>query len=105
MRIVFSALIAVCLACGGSLAQAQEVTADDLRDAELPPAERICDLEIARVEAILDANLDSFGRMQQGRLRSQLDEAQAFCDDGNEAMAAIRLEAVTAVVEVTAPTD
>lgn len=105
MRIVFPALIAVCLAFGGSLAQALEVTADDLRDPELPPAERICDLEIARVEAILDANLDSFGRMQQSRLRSQLDEAQAFCDDGNEAMAAIRLEAVTAVVEVTAPTD
>jgi hypothetical protein len=39
--------------------------------------------------------------MEQMRLRTQLDEARAYCDDNNEVMAAIRLEAVTAVIEVT----
>jgi hypothetical protein len=100
VRIALSAVIAVCLAAGGCLAQAQTVTADDLLDPELPPAERICDREIDEVEAMLEEKIDSFGRMEQERLRTQLDEAQAYCDDGNEVMAAIRLEAVSAVIEV-----
>ena len=94
-------LTAAMLSLTVGLVQAQEVTTDELTDPAIPQAERICDLEIERVEAILAETLESFGRLEQSRLRTQLDEARAFCDDGNEVMAAIRLEAVTAVIEVT----
>jgi hypothetical protein len=107
--LLFSAAI---LLAGGTLAAAQEAAPtepldpgipqqDELLDPEIPQQERICDLEIARVEAILDETVEEFGGMEQMRLRTQLDEARAFCDDDNEVMAAIRLEAVTAVIEVT----
>lgn len=86
------------------LAGAQEVT-NDLVDPEVPQQERICAMEIDEVEALLNENIDAFGRQEQERLRTQLDEAQAFCDDGNEMMAAIRLEAVMAVIEVTGVAD
>ncbi len=89
----------------GSLASAQESVTDDLVDPEVPQQERICDLEIDEVEALLDENIEAFGRLEQTRLRQQLEEAQAFCDDGNEVMAAIRLEAVMAVIEVTGVAD
>lgn len=105
VRLTLPALAALTTLAAGGLAQAQEATTGDLLDPEIPQQERICDVEIDEVEAILDENLESFGRMEQDRLRTQLDEAQAFCDDGNEVMAAIRLEAVTAVVEVTAGAD
>jgi hypothetical protein len=84
-----------------SLALAQEVDVDALVEEAVPQQERICDQEVDEVEAMLQEKIDSFGRMEQERLRTQLDEAQAYCDDGNEVMAAIRLEAVTAVIEVT----
>jgi hypothetical protein len=84
-----------------SLAPAQEVDVEQLVDEAVPQQERICDREIDEVEARLEASIDSFGPMEQDRLRTQLDEAQEFCDDGNEVMAAIRLEAVTAVIEVS----
>ena len=89
----------------GSLASAQEAVTDDLVDPAIPQQERICDLEIEEVEALLDENIEAFGRLEQSRLRQQLAEAQDFCDDGNEVMAAIRLEAVMAVIEVTGVTD
>jgi hypothetical protein len=89
----------------GSLASAQEAVTEDLLDPEIPQEERICDLEIAEVEALLDENIEAFGRLEQSRMRQQLEEAQAFCDDGNEVMAAIRLEAVMAVIEVTGVAD
>lgn len=105
VRPTLPALVAFTLLAAGGLAQAQEATPADLIDPEIPQQERICDVEIDEVEAILDENLDSFEELEQQRLRTQLDEARAFCDDGNEVMAAIRLEAVTAVVEVTAGAD
>jgi hypothetical protein len=89
----------------GSYAAAQEAVTEGLVDPEIPQEERICDLEIDEVEALLDDNIEAFGRLEQSRLRQQLDEAQEFCDDGNEVMAAIRLEAVMAVIEVTGVAD
>ena len=87
------------------LAIAQELTTEELLDPAMPQEERICDLEIDEVEALLDQNIEAFGRLEQTRLRGQLEEAQQFCDDGNEVMAAIRLEAVMAVIEVTGVAD
>jgi hypothetical protein len=84
---------------------AQEATTEELLESAVPQEERICDLEIAEVEARLDENIDAFGRMEQARMRDQLREAREFCDDGNQMMAAIRLEAVTAVLDVTAAAD
>jgi len=84
---------------------AQELTTEELLDPAIPQEERICDLEIAEVEALLDENIEAFGRLEQTRMRQQLREAQNFCDDGNEVMAAIRLEAVMAVIEVTGVAD
>lgn len=104
MRFALSAFAAFCL-LAVPLLSAQEVTPEDLLDPEVPQEERICDLEIAKVEAILEEHIDSFGRMEQARMRQQLDEAQAYCDDGNEVMAAIRLEAVMAIIEVTGVAD
>ena len=89
----------------GSFASAQEAVTEELLDPVIPQEERICDLEIAEVEALLDENIEAFGRLEQSRMRQQLVEAQNFCDDGNEVMAAIRLEAVMAVIEVTGVAD
>lgn len=98
-------VVAACSLVWLPLAAAQEVMTEDLLDPAIPQEERICDLEIAEVEALLEENIDAFGRLEQTRMRTQLDEAQAFCDDGNEVMAAIRLEAVMAVIEVTGVAD
>lgn len=95
------AVAAFALLLWNGLALAQEVDVDALVEEAVPQQERICDREIDEVEAMLQEKIDSFGRMEQDRLRTQLDEAQQYCDDGNEVMAAIRLEAVTAVIEVT----
>lgn len=105
VRFALPVVVAALLFGGGSFAIAQDVTADDLLDPELAPEERICDLEIAKVEATLDEHVQAFDQMEQSRLRTQLREAQDLCDDGNEVMAAIRLEAVTAVIEVTGVAD
>ena len=104
MRFALPALVAFGL-CAAPLAGAQEAITEDLLGPEIPQEERICDREIAEVEALLVDNIEAFGRLEQERLRTQLDEAQAFCDDGNEVMAAIRLEAVMAVIEVTGVAD
>jgi hypothetical protein len=112
VRNSLSLFAAAILLAGGTVAAAQEAAPnepldpaipqqEELLDPEIPQQERICDLEIARVEAILDETVGEFGRMEQMRLRTQLDEARAYCDDNNEVMAAIRLEAVAAVIEVT----
>jgi len=98
-------VFAVCSLFLVPLASAQEVTTEDLLDPEIPQEERICDLEIAKVESLMEEHIDAFGRMEQARMRQQLDQARAFCDDGNEVMAAIRLEAVMAVIEVTGVAD
>ena len=82
-------------------ALAQESTTEELLESAVPQEERICDLEIAEVEARFDENIDAFGRLEQARMREQLSEAHEFCDAGNQMMAAIRLEAVTAVLDVT----
>jgi hypothetical protein len=105
VRFTLPVVVAVLLLGGGSVAPAQDVTADDLLDPEIAQDERICDLEIAKVEATLDEHVQSFDQMEQSRLRTQLREAQDLCDDGNEVVAAIRLEAVTAVIEVTGVAD
>lgn len=97
-------LVVILNLCSVPLAGAQEVT-DDLVDPEVPQQERICDTEIDEVEALLEENIDAFGRMEQERLRTQLEEAQQFCDEGNEMMAAIRLEAVMAMIEVSGVAD
>jgi hypothetical protein len=97
---ILRALVAFGLLLWGSPALAQEVDVETLVEEAVPQKERICDQEVDEVEAMLQEKIDSFGRMEQERLRTQLDEAQAYCDDGNEVMAAIRLEAVTAVIEV-----
>ncbi len=104
MRLALPVFAALSLLLG-PLAVAQEVTTNDLLDPEVPQEERICDLEIAEVEAQVEENIEAFGRLEQARMRQQLDEAQAFCDDGNEVMAAIRLEAVMALIEVTGVAD
>ena len=104
MRPVLPAIAALSMLMG-PLALAQEATTEDLLDPAIPQEERICALEIDEVEALLDENIEAFGRLEQSRLRQQLDEAQGYCDDGNEVMAAIRLEAVMAVIEVTGVAD
>ncbi len=101
MRFLIVAAFAAPIVITGLLAAAQTEPADDLVDPAVPQEERICDQEIDEVEARLEATIDSFSRLEQERLRTQLDEAQQFCDDGNQMMAAIRLEAVTAVIEVS----
>lgn len=101
MRAAVSLLVAMVLFSGASSALAQESPINELRESELPQEERICQVEIEAVQAILDEKLESLDEMQQRRLRTQLDEARAFCEAGNEVMAAVRLEAVAAMIEVT----
>jgi|GEM_PF-3157360 len=103
VRLALPAIVVLGL-CLVPPAGAQDGT-DDLVDPEVPQEERICDMEIDEVETLLDEKIDAFGRLEQERLRTQLEEAQQFCDDGNEVMAAIRLEAVMAVLEVTGAAD
>jgi hypothetical protein len=79
----------------------QEATTEELLESAVPQEERICDREIAEVEARLDENIEAFEPLEQERMRDQLREAQELCDAGNQMMAAIRLEAVTAVLDVT----
>lgn len=102
MRLISPAILASSMLLGSVVAaSAQDTPTEDLIDPEVPQQERICDMEIDEVEALLDENIEAFGRLEQSRLQQQLDEAQEFCDSGNEVMAAIRLEAVMAVIEVS----
>ena len=85
----------------GHAVQAQ--VTDDPIDLEIPQEERICNIEIAEVEERMEERIDEFPRLEQARLQQQLREAQDYCDEGNEVMAAIRLEAVIATLEVARP--
>jgi hypothetical protein len=104
VRLALPIVVAIALSLA-PFAGAQEATEEDLVDPEVPQQERICDQEIDEVEASLEAKIDAFEPAEQERLRRQLVEAQELCDDDNEVMAAIRLEAVTAIIEVTGVAD
>lgn len=104
MFIALPALAFVALLWGGA-AEAQTITTPEPVDPGVTQEERICDMEIAEVEEAMANYAEDFDQMEQARMRTQLDEARQFCDDGNEVMAAIRLEALTAMLEVARPID
>jgi hypothetical protein len=96
--------IAVVAAMGSvGVAVAQDDTAAPATDATAPQAERICEQEIIDSEAMVADSADSLELADQARVATLLDEARAFCDQNNEVMAAIRLEALQAIIEITAP--
>jgi hypothetical protein len=84
VRIALSVILATTM-LAAAVVQAQ-VTTEDPLDPELPREERICELEIARVEEALDESKSEFGGMERARMETQLDEARGFCEDGNEIM-------------------
>jgi hypothetical protein len=85
------------------VAVAQDDTAAPATDAAAPQAERICEQEIVDSQALVAGSSASLEPADQARVESLLAEAQAFCDENNEVMAAIRLEALQAIIEITAP--
>ncbi len=85
------------------VAVAQDDTAAPATDAAAPQAERICEQEIVDSAALVASSSASLEPADQARVESLLAEAQAFCDENNEVMAAIRLEALQAIIEITAP--
>ena len=104
MRLALPVIAALGL-CVAPFAGAQEATENHLIDPEGPQQERICEQEIDEVDALLQEKIDAFEPIEQERLQTQLDEARTLCNDGNEVMAAIRLEAVMAIIEVTGVAD
>jgi hypothetical protein len=86
-------------------AWSQETATTERIDPEVPQAERICEQEIAEAKLLMAANIDDFGPMDQARMDQLLAEAEEFCADDNEVMAAIRLEALQAIIEVTGATN
>lgn len=95
------AAIAAVSTIGASVAQ--DDTTAPATDAAAPQAERICQQEIVDSEALVADSSASLEPADQARVESLLAEAQTFCDEDNEVMAAIRLEALQAIIEITAP--
>lgn len=82
---------------------AQDEAVGPAADAVAPQAERICEQEIADAEAMVAESGGELSIADQERVARLLDEAQTFCDESNEMMAAIRLEALQAIIEISAP--
>lgn len=98
-------MILVAVAAIGSIgaAVAQDDTAAPETDPAAPQAERICQQEINASEDLVADAAGSLEPADEARVADLLAEAQTFCDDDNEVMAAIRLEALQAIIEITAP--
>lgn len=84
-------------------AVAQDEAAAPAADVAAPQAERICRQEIADSEVLVADSVASLEPADQVRVENLLAEAHTFCDEGNEVMAAIRLEALQAIIEITVP--
>lgn len=91
--------LAALLLAGGVAAQ----TTTEPIDPTIPQEERICEIEIAEVTDMRNEAEVELEPMQQNQLDRLMGEAQAFCDDDNGVMAAIRLEAARAIIEVARP--
>jgi hypothetical protein len=101
---VVSSIIPVFLAAPlliAGTAWSQDTSTTERIDPQVPQAERICEQEIAQAKLLVAANIDDFDPMDQARIDQLLAEAEEFCEDNNEVMAAIRLEALQAIIEVT----
>jgi len=96
-------LVAVAAMSSIGAAVAQDDTVAPETDAAAPQAERICQQEIVESEALVADAASSLEPADEARVASLLAEAQTFCDENNEVMAAIRLEALQAIIEITAP--
>ena len=94
-------VIAVVSSLGAAVAQDEE--AAPATDVTAPQAERICQQEIDDSEALVAESSADLEPADQVRVESLLAEAQTFCNEDNEVMAAIRLEALQAIIEITAP--
>lgn len=97
------AMAAIAVVSSVGAAVAQDDTAAPDADAAAPQAERICQQEIVDSEALVAGSSADLEPADQARVESLLAEAQTFCDENNEVMAAIRLEALQAIIEITAP--
>lgn len=95
------AAVAAMSSIGAAVAQDEEVAPST--DAAAPQAERICQQEIVDSEALVADSSAKLEPADQARVESLLADAQTFCDEDNEVMAAIRLEALQAIIEITAP--
>lgn len=95
----------VCLFCGGPILAQTTAAPGPTEDPSISQQERICDREIDEVETAMAEHAESFDEMERARMITLLGEARRFCDDGNEVMAAIRLEAVAALIEITRPAE
>lgn len=104
MRIILPGVFLVSL-LGGQAALAQSSTASDTIDPTVPAEERICETEIAEVEELRAEMAGEFTELDEQRMDALLEEARQFCEEENEVMAAIRLETVTAMIDITGPGD
>lgn len=102
MRKILAIVIVAAMGPIGSVV-AQNEAAAPAADAVAPQAERICEQEIAEAGAMVAESGGDLDFADQDRVTRLLDEAQAFCDENNEMMAAIRLETLQAIIEITAP--
>lgn len=99
IRQSIAAVFAALLLAGNAAAQ----TTTEPIDPTIPQEERICEIEIAEVAAMRAEAAGEIEPMQEAQLDRLMAEAQGFCDDNNEVMAAIRLEAAQAIIEVVRP--
>ena len=101
MRILLSTPLVVTVLFAGASLQAQ--TESGQVGSTIPQEERICEIEIQEVEEMRVGAEGDLEPMQVAQLERLMAEAREFCESGNSVMAAIRLEAAQAMIEVARP--
>lgn len=101
MRNCLPSAMAFAVLVQGGIALAQ--TATDPIDPTISQDERICEVEIAEIEAMRADAEGELEPMQEAQLDRLMAEARDFCERDNGVMAAIRLEAARAMIEVVRP--
>lgn len=100
---ILPALLTLLFACSAPVARSAQAQTTDPVDPAISQNERICEIEISEVEAMRSDALGDLEPMQEAELERLMAEARDFCDDDNGVMAAIRLEAAKAIIEVARP--
>jgi hypothetical protein len=98
--LLLTPLVVTALSAGASL-QAQ--TESGQVDSTISQEERICKIEVQEVEEMRAGAEGELDPMQVAKLERLMAEAREFCERGNSVMAAIRLEAAQAMIEVARP--
>jgi hypothetical protein len=101
VRILLWTPLVFIVVLGGASLQAQ--TESGQVDQTNSQEERICEIEIQEVEEMRAGAEGELDPMQVAKLERLMAEAREFCERGNSVMAAIRLEAAQAMIEVARP--